>query len=100
MTPDAQFQLRSAYPGNWDRCRRCGLPRLLHGADGGCGIGTSLSYRALVLLVAAGVLTVIGVGAWLLVIAPAIPAASVLAFAGLIVVALFVGGLALPARRG
>ncbi len=70
----------------------------MHGGDGSCGV--SLGSRALALLVVAGgVLAVIGVATWMLVTAPAIPAASVIAFACLVILALFVGGLAFPARR-
>ena len=98
MAPDAQFQVTDRYPGNWDRCRRCGAPRLMHGGDGSCGV--SLGSRVLALLVVvAGVLAVIGVATWMLVTAPAIPAASVIAFACLVILALFVGGLALPSRH-
>ena len=98
MTPDAQFQVADRYPGNRDRCRRCGAPRVMHGGDGSCGL--SLGSRALALaVVAGGVLGVIGVATWMLVTAPAIPAASVIAFGCLVLLALFVGGLALPARR-
>jgi hypothetical protein len=51
------------------------------------------------LVVGGGVLAVIGAATWMLVTAPAIPAASVIAFAFLVILALFVGGLALPPRR-
>jgi hypothetical protein len=98
MVPDAQFQVTARYPGNWDRCRRCGAPRLMHGGDESCGI--SLGSRVVALLVVSGgVLAVIGAATWMLVTAPAIPAASVIAFACLVLLALLVGGLALPARR-
>ncbi len=40
-----------------------------------------------------------GAATWMLVTAPAIPASSVIAFACLVILALFVGGLARPARR-
>ncbi|MFI5062639.1 MAG: hypothetical protein ACHP9Z_01485 [Streptosporangiales bacterium] len=60
----------------------------------------SLGSRMLALVVVAGgVLAVIGAATWMLVTAPAIPAASVIAFACLVILALFVGGLALPPRR-
>ncbi len=98
MAADPQFQVQTRYPGNWDRCRRCGAPRLMHGADGSCGL--SLGSRTLALLVVAGgVLAVIGAATWMLVTAPAIPASSVIAFGCLVILALFVGGVALPSRR-
>jgi hypothetical protein len=98
MAPDAQFEVTARYPGNQDRCRRCGAPRLMHGADGSCGLSLGSRMLALV-VVAGGVLAVIGAATWMLVTAPAIPAASVIAFACLVILALFVGGLALPTRR-
>ncbi len=100
MPADAQFQLKAQYPANLDRCRRCGAPRTLHGDDGSCGLSFSLGSRVLALLVTlGGLLALLGSAAWLLATAPAINAASVLAFACLVVLVLAGAALAL-ARRG
>ncbi|MGD0924417.1 MAG: hypothetical protein ABR926_04405 [Streptosporangiaceae bacterium] len=100
MPADAQFQLKARYPANLDRCRRCGAPRTLHGDDGSCGLSFSLGSRVLALLVTlGGLLALLGSAAWLLATAPAINAASVLAFACLVVLVLAGAALALT-RRG
>ncbi len=100
MPADAQFQLKARYPANLDRCRRCGAPRTLHGDDGSCGLSFSLGSRVLALLVTLGaLLALLGSAAWLLATAPAINAASVLAFACLVVLVLAGAALALT-RRG
>jgi hypothetical protein len=100
MPADVQFQLKAQYPANLDRCRRCGAPRTLHGDDGSCGLSFSLGSRVLALLVTlGGLLALLGSAAWLLATAPAINAASVLAFACLVVLVLAGAALAL-ARRG
>ena len=94
MPDDAQFQLKTEYPANLDRCRRCGAPRMLHGTDGSCRPSFSLGGKVLALLMTLSVLVaVLAVAAWLLVTAPAINLASVLAFTCL--VALVLGGAAL-----
>ena len=94
MPTDAQFQLKAEYPANLDRCRRCGTPRMLHGTDGSCRPSFSLGGKVLALLVTLSVMVaVLGTAAWLLVTAPAINLASVLAFACL--VALILAGAAL-----
>jgi hypothetical protein len=85
MPMDAQFQLRSQYPANLDRCRRCGAPRTLHWADGRCRPTFSLGGKVLALLGTLSVLVaVLALAAWLLATAPAINLASVLAFACLV----------------
>ncbi len=100
MPADAQFQLKAQYPANLDRCRRYGAPRTLHGDDGSCGLSFSLGSRVLALLVTlGGLLALLGSAAWLLATAPAINAASVLAFACLVVLVLAGAALALT-RRG
>jgi hypothetical protein len=100
MPADVQFQLKAQYPANLDRCRRCGYPRILHGDDGACGLSFSRGSRVLALLVTfGGLLAALGGAAWLLATAPAINAASVLAFAGLVVLILAAFAMAL-ARRG
>jgi len=96
MPADAQFQLQAQHPANLDRCRRCGAPRILHGDDGSCGLTFSLGSRVLALLVTlGGLLAVIGGAAWLLATSPMINAASVLAFAYLLVLVLAGAALAL-----
>lgn len=85
MSTDAQFQLKAEYPANLDRCRRCGTPRMLHGTDGSCRPSLSLGGKVLALLVTLSVLVaLLGAAAWLLVTAPVINLASVLAFACLV----------------
>jgi hypothetical protein len=95
MPTDAQFQLKAEYPANLDRCRRCGTPRMLHGTDGSCRPSFSLGGKVLALLVTLSVLVaVLGAAAWLLVTAPTINLASVLAFACLVALTLGGGALA------
>jgi cation transport ATPase len=96
MPIDAQFQLKSQYPANLDRCRRCGTPRMLHPADGSCRPSFSLGGKVLALLVTLSVLVaLLAVAAWLLATAPAINLASVLAFACLVVLVLAGAAMAL-----
>ncbi len=99
MPADAQFQLKAQYPANLDRCRRCGAPRTLHGDDGSCGLSFSLGSRVLALLASlGGLIALLGGAAWLLATAPAINAASVLAFACLVVLVLAGAALAVTRR--
>ncbi len=96
MPVDAQFQLKSEYPANLDRCRRCGAPRTLHGADGSCRPSLSLGGKLLARLMTLSVLVaVLAVAVWLLATAPAINLASVLAFACLVALILAGGAIAL-----
>lgn len=98
MPTDAQFQLKSQYPANLDRCRRCGTPRTLHWADGSCRPSFSLGSKVLALLVTLSVLVaVLAVAAWLLATAPAVNLASVLAFACLVALVLAGAATALAA---
>ena len=98
MPTDAQFQLKSQYPANLDRCRRCGAPRTLHWADGSCRPSFSLGSKVLALLVTLSVLVaVLAVAAWLLATAPAVNLASVLAFACLVALVLAGAATALAA---
>jgi hypothetical protein len=99
MPADTQFQLKAQYPANLDRCRRCGAPRTLHGDDGSCGLSFSLGSRVPALLVTlGGLIALLGSAAWLLATAPAINAASVLAFACLVVLVLAGAALAVTRR--
>jgi hypothetical protein len=67
---------------------------MLHWADGNCRPSLSLGGKVLVLLgTLSALVTVLAVAAWLLVTAPAVNLASVLAFACLVVLVL--GGAAL-----
>jgi hypothetical protein len=95
---DPQFKLVAAYPANWDRCKRCGAPRKVHGADGSCGLTLGLGRNRARLIGAAGTAAALGGAGWLLATAPAIPPATVLAFVCLVAIILFVGGLAITRR--
>jgi hypothetical protein len=98
MPIDAQFQLKAEYPTNLDRCRRCGAPRTLHWADGGCRPSLSLGGKVLALLATLSVLVaVLALAAWMLATAPAINLASVLAFACLVALVLAGGATAVAA---
>ncbi len=99
MPADTQFQLQAQHPANLDRCRRCGSPRILHGDDGSCGLSFSLGRGVPALLVTlGGLLVVLGGAAWLLATAPAINAASVLAFGCLVVLVLGAAATVLACR--
>ncbi len=96
MPADTQFQLKSQYPGNLDRCRRCGCPRSLHGNDGRCSLSFSLGRGMPGLLITlSGLLVVLTGAAWLLATSPAINAASMLAFACLAILVCAAAALAL-----
>jgi len=95
---DPQFKLVATYPANWDRCKRCGAPRKVHGTDGSCGLTLGLGRSRVRLLGAGGTAAALGGAGWLLATAPAIPPATVLAFVCLVAIILFVGGLAIAGR--
>jgi hypothetical protein len=97
MPADSQFQMAGRYPGNLDRCRRCGYPRMLHGGDGSCGFNISEVRRLLAVLVIAG--GVLGGATWLLLSNPAIAAGSLAAFAFLVAIITLVIGAAVVAHR-
>lgn len=98
MPADAQFQMTTQHPANLDRCRRCGAPRMLHGNDGGCALSFSLGSRPRrVFVTLGGGLAVLVGAAWMLATSPAIDAASMLAYACLVI--LVVGGAALALSR-
>jgi hypothetical protein len=100
ISPDTQFQLKSRYPANLDRCRRCGNPRKLHGNDGSCGLAFPASRVASVPLVIGGaMLGAIGVAIWLLVSTTTATISSAAAFAVLVALILLAGGAALAERR-
>jgi hypothetical protein len=97
---DAQFQLRGEHPANLDRCRRCGCPRLLHAADGACGLSfPKHAPRAALAITAAGVLTAIGIATWLLVTTTTANVSSAAAFAALVSLILLVGLAAVAERK-
>jgi hypothetical protein len=97
---DAQFQLRAEYPGNLDRCRRCGNPRLLHAADGRCALAFPVRRaRTRLLATVAGVLAALGVATWLLVNTATPGISSAAAFVVLISIILLAGGAAVTERR-
>jgi hypothetical protein len=98
MPADSQFQVMARYPGNFDRCRRCGIPRKLHGADGSCSISVRSRLLALFLVVA-GTLAAIAGAAWLLASDTAITAGSAAAFACLVALTLLAASTAVV-RRG
>lgn len=94
---DSQFRRTARYPGNLDRCRWCGYPRMLHGGDGSCRLTLSRAGGlAAVLVVAGGML---GGAVWLLVSDPVITRGSLLAFICLVALVLLVTGTAFAARR-
>ena len=97
MSAGSQFQMTSRYPGNLDRCRRCGYPRKLHGSEGNCGRTVPAPARFLALLVFTG--AALGAALWLLASDTVISAGSVAAFACLAVLILLVSALAAPGRR-
>ena len=101
MPADAQFQLKAEYPANLDRCRRCGTPRMLHGADGSCRPSIPLGGRVLATLgTLSALVAMLGTAAWLLATAPAINLASVLAFACLVALVLAGAAIALASTAG
>ena len=98
MVADSQFQMIARYPGNLDRCRRCGTPRKMHGADGSCGISVRGKFLALLLIVS-GAFAAIGGAVWLLASDTAITPGSLAAFAFLVVITLIAASTAVVARR-
>jgi hypothetical protein len=106
-SPDAQFQLAAQYPANLDRCRRCGNPRKLHGADGSCGLtrpavtGRARRHRdrGARLVTASAVLAALGGATWLLVSTTTANVSSAAAFATLVALILLGGHTALAGRR-
>ena len=99
MPADTQFQLKARYPANLDRCLRCGCPRSLHGNEGRCGLSFSLGRGLPRLLVTlGGPLVVLTGAAWLLATSRAINAASILAFACLVILVCGAAALALAPR--
>jgi hypothetical protein len=100
MSADSQFQMIGRYPANLDRCRRCGTPRKMHGADGSCGLTFSMGSEFLARLITAGcVLAALGGAAWLLASTTAITVGSLVAFACLVALILLVSGTAIAGRR-
>ena len=100
MSADTQFQLAADYPTNLDRCRRCGNPRKLHGADGACGLTFLERRRRLARVVIAGsVLAAIGVASWLLASSSTGTLSSGAAYAVLVMIILLAGGLAFADRH-
>jgi hypothetical protein len=97
MSAGSQFQMTSRYPGNLDRCRRCGYPRKLHGNDGSCGRTVPAPARFLALLVLPG--AALGAALWLLASDTVITVGSMAAFACLAALILLVSALAAPGRR-
>jgi hypothetical protein len=98
MSADPQFKMAAQYPANWDRCKWCGAPRKLHGADGRCGLSLALGRSRSRLLSVGGTLAALGGAGWLLATAPTISLDSVLAFVCLVGLILFVGGLTVAGR--
>lgn len=63
MIADSQFQVETRHLSNLDRCNLCGGPRSAHGIDWTCSPGVSASRaRSVLLVVAAGLLALAGVG--------------------------------------
>jgi hypothetical protein len=98
MFADSQFQMKALYPGNFDRCRRCGAPRKMHGADGSCHVSLGSGYRAQLLAVA-GAVTALAGSIWLLASDSTITAGSAVAFALLVLMTVAATGVALAGRR-
>jgi hypothetical protein len=98
MSADPQFKLAAQYPANWDRCKLCGAPRKVHGADGSCGLTPALGRARARLLSVGGTVAALGGAGWLLATAPAISPGTVFAFVCLVGLILFVGGLTVPGR--
>jgi hypothetical protein len=97
---DAQFQLRAEHPANRDRCRKCGNPRLLHAADGRCGLAFPVRRpRTRMLVTVAGMLAALGIATWLLVVTMTPGISSAAAFVVLVAIILLAGGAALTERR-
>jgi hypothetical protein len=97
---DPQFQLAARYPANLDRCRRCGNPRQLHGADGSCGLAVpGRSDRAARLAVAAALVAALGGATWLLVSTTTASVSSAAAFGALVSLILLAGLAAFAGRR-
>lgn len=100
MSIDSQFQLTARYPGNLDRCRRCGYPRLQHGVNGTCGLSFSVRGRVVALSVIVGMMLAAVAGAtWLLASSTDITAGSLIAFACLLSLILLASGSAILGRR-
>jgi hypothetical protein len=97
MSAGSQFQMTSRYPGNLDRCRRCGYPRKLHGIDGNCRLTLPAPARFLAALVFVG--TTLGTALWLLASNRVITVGSMAAFACLAVLIILMTALATPGRR-
>jgi hypothetical protein len=97
MSTDSQFSRAGQYPGNLDRCRRCGYPRKLHGADQRCGVSVSGTAGFIsTLTVASGVLAA---ATWALLKNPAITAGSLAAFAFFVTLIVLMTGVSLAALR-
>jgi hypothetical protein len=97
MSAGSQFQMTSRYPGNLDRCRRCGYPRKLHGSDGNCRLTLPAPTRFLTALVFVG--ATLGTAIWLLASNGVITVGSLAAFACLAALIVLVTALAVPSRR-
>lgn len=97
MSADSQFQLLALYPGNLDRCRRCGIPRKMHGADGSCRLSMGTGLRAL-LAVVTGALAALAGASWLLASNTHITAGSAAAFATLVAIILLAASAAVVSR--
>jgi cytochrome bd-type quinol oxidase subunit 2 len=98
MSADSQFQLLARYPGNLDRCRRCGIPRKMHGADGSCGLSLGSGLRTL-LPVVTGALAALAGASWLLASNTDITASSAAAFASLVAIILLAASAAVVGRE-
>lgn len=97
MSSSTQYQLTARYPGNLDRCGRCGYPRHQHGSDGRCGLRFSASAGT---LAAVGIAAcALGGAAWLLASDAVVTAGSAAAFACLAVLILAGSVLGAIARR-
>jgi hypothetical protein len=98
MPADSQFQMKGQYPGNMDRCRWCGYPRVLHGREGSCGLKISRAGGLLAVSVIAG--GMLGGAVWLLLSNPVVTTSSLAAFAFLVaMIIMLVTGTAFVARR-
>lgn len=97
MSADSQFQLLARYPGNLDRCRRCGIPRKMHGADGSCNLSLGAGLRT-VLGVAAVALAALAGASWLLASNTHVTAGSVAAFAALVAIIVLAASAAVAGR--
>jgi hypothetical protein len=97
MSADSQFQLSARYPGNLDHCRRCGIPRKMHGPDGSCRLSLGTGLRPL-LAVVTGALAALAGASWLLASNTDITAGSAAAFAALVAIILLAASAAVIGR--